>query len=322
METNSPAEVSSDPEAMLAAAFEKAGVSNDEVPPPEDDEPSSEPEAEEVEASDADESDEEPDAEAQPEETDDSEEVEYEGKSYKLPKELKDALLRQQDYTKKTQDVAEKRRTVEEQAQQVEMRAQFQAAHFAKAVEAQSLQTQLQQYAQVKWAELAESNPAQYLQLDRQHRELQEAANRVNADIQHLAVQFQAEVQQSKQQAQARCIEELRKEFKDFGPTLLKSLDETGKSFGFSGEELSNVTDPRIIRVLHAAAQYQKLQGSKSLIAKKVQDAKPMQVKAARTAQSSLQTKQLADVRSRLKSSGRPADAEALLSARFAKSMR
>ena len=34
-------------------------------------------------------------------------EAEYEGKTYKVPKELKDALLRHQDYTQKTQEVAE-----------------------------------------------------------------------------------------------------------------------------------------------------------------------------------------------------------------------
>ena len=37
------------------------------------------------------------------------EEVEYEGKRYALPKELKDAILRQSDYTRKTQELAQQR---------------------------------------------------------------------------------------------------------------------------------------------------------------------------------------------------------------------
>ena len=44
---------------------------------------------------------------------DDSEEVEYEGNKYKVPKALSGALMRQADYTKKTQEVAELRKAAE-----------------------------------------------------------------------------------------------------------------------------------------------------------------------------------------------------------------
>jgi hypothetical protein len=301
-------------EDRLAAAFEKAGVVD---PPQENDEPD-EPEAEETAAEAA-----EPEAQAQPDEaTDAAEDIEYEGKAYKLPKELKDALLRQQDYTRKTQDVAELRRTTEQKAQELEVRAKFNETHFAKAVEAHALNSQLQQFAQVDWAGLAENNPSQYLQLDRQHRTLQEAANRVNADMQHLGQQFQSQMLETKQKAQAKCIEELKRDFKDFGPDMLRKLDETGRTFGFSGEELAQVTDPRMIRVLHAAAQYKALQGTKSIVEKKVQDAKPVQVKAARSAQTSQANAQLTEARDRLRKTGKTSDAEAFLAARFAKSMR
>jgi len=313
METNPEVEVSgASVEDKLAAAFEKAGMVD---PEQETDEPD-EPEAEaEVEA--------EPEAEAQPDEAeDDAEEVEYEGKAYKLPKELKDALLRQQDYTKKTQDVAERRRAIEEQAQALEARSKFNEEHFAKAVEAHALNSQLQQFAQVDWAGLADSNPSQYLQLDRQHRQLQEAANRVNAELQHLGQQFQGKMLETKQKAQARCIEELKRDFKDFGPDLLRKLDETGRAFGFTGDELAQVTDPRMIRVLHAATQYKALQGNKTIADKKVQTAKPVQIKAARTAQTSQANAQLQAARDRLRKTGKSADAEAFLAQRFAKSMR
>jgi hypothetical protein len=326
METTPQTEVSTaSPEDRLAAAFEKAGYGGTQREEPDEpeaqarDDGDSEQDAQAQSDAEEDLSDDSTDPEAS---KDDAEEVEYEGKAYKLPKELKDALLRQQDYTRKTQEVAEKRRSIEEQAASVEFRQKFQEAHFAKAVEAQSLHSQLQQYSQVNWAELAESNPSQYLQLDRQHRQLQEAFGRINADIQQLGNQFAQKMQQDKQKAQARCIEELRRDFKDFGPELLKNLDETGKSFGFSGEELSEIADPRMIRVLHAAWQFNKLQSGKSLVEKKVSEARPVQAKGARSANTSHANAQIKEVRARLKTSGRPADAEALLAARFAKQMR
>ena len=40
-------------------------------------------------------------------------EVEFEGKTYKVSPEIKDALLRQADYTKKTMEVAEQRKAYE-----------------------------------------------------------------------------------------------------------------------------------------------------------------------------------------------------------------
>jgi hypothetical protein len=252
-----------------------------------------------------------------------ADEVEYEGKTYKLPKELKEALLRQSDYTRKTQEVAEQRRTVEERQKVVELREKFHQTHFAKVVEAQSVQSQLQQYAQVNWAELAESNPSQYLQLDRQYRELQTAANRLGSEIQGLGHEFAQQLEAEKQKAQARCIEELRREYKDqFTPEVIRQLDETGRSYGFSGEELSNIVDPRVIRVLNDAAKYRKLQGTKSLADKRVADAKPVQVKASRSIQASTQTKQVEQARAKLRATGKPSDAEAFLAARFAKTMR
>src|SRR6476660_325944 len=44
-------------------------------------------------------------------EDDDSEEVEFGGKKYKLPKDLKPALMMEADYRRKTQELAEQRRS-------------------------------------------------------------------------------------------------------------------------------------------------------------------------------------------------------------------
>ena len=59
----------------------------------------------------------EADAEGAPDEgqpEDDTEEVDWDGAKYRVPKPLKDALLRQADYTRKTQELADQRRTVEQ----------------------------------------------------------------------------------------------------------------------------------------------------------------------------------------------------------------
>jgi hypothetical protein len=327
MESNSPAEVSNQsPEDALAAAFEKAGYGDS---PKEERAEPDESEAEEAEQSaDAEESTDESDAdEAQPDESGDAEgvEVEYEGKAYKLPKELKDALLRQSDYTRKTQETAAQRKAVEERAQTLELQGRFQAEHFQKAVEAQTIRSQLQQYSQVDWAGLAESNPSQYLQLDRQYRQLQDAEHKVNGELQHLGQQFAQRVDHEKQKARAACIEELRKD-PEIGPKLntelLREMDEAGKALGFSGEELSNVADPRVVRALYGVAQWRKLQGSKSIATKKVQTAKPVQVQAARSATTSQATSKLNNARVQAKKTGKASDVQSYLEMKFAQRYR
>ncbi len=314
-ETTPQAEVSV--EDKLAAAFERAGVKDAPEPKPREPEPD-EPEEQESEPVESEAT--EPEAEAQTET--EAEDVELDGEVYNVPKKLKDAVLRHKDYTQKTQQVAEERRALELRAETVQVEAAFHKENFDKVVQAHALNAQIQQYAKVNWAELANADPAQYLQLDRQQRELQEAANRINGELQEAGTQFQAKRVELKQKAQAKCIEELKRDFKDFGPEFLKNLDDTGKAFGFTGEELASIADPRMVRVLHAAMQYKKLQGSKSLLDKKVETARPVQVRTARTAQSSVANAQLQQLREQSKKSGKTSDTEAYLAKLFEKKMK
>lgn len=252
------------------------------------------------------------------------EEAEFEGKQYRLPKELKEALLRQKDYTQKTQEVAETRRMLEEREQAFQAQAAFQQQHFAKAVEAHTLSEQLQQFSQLDWDKLADENPAEAMKLHARHVALQTKYAGIEREMQGLNGQFSQQMAETRQKAQAQCLQELRKDFPELSipekaPVLLKGLDETGRSFGFTGQELANIADPRIIRVLHAAMQYKKLQGAKSVVEKKVQTAKPVQVQASRTAQSNTRTSQLSDLKTKAMKSGKTSDVESFLAARFAK---
>src|SRR5215204_3179929 len=55
-------------------------------------------------------------------EAEELEEIERNGKKYKIPTALKSELLMQQDYTRKTQEVAEQRRAIEAEQQALEER--------------------------------------------------------------------------------------------------------------------------------------------------------------------------------------------------------
>lgn len=316
MEDTNPQEVSAESqlEGIFAKAYGEAERDDEET-----DAPESKDEPEAAESDDDEPEAEKPEAEA---EDDSLEEIEFEGKQYKLPKELKDAFLRQADYTRKTQDVASKRRELEEREQFIQVQEQIRGVALDKIAEVRALQQQYAQYEQLDWAKLAEENPTQYLQLDRQQRALQSKMAALQSEVQQLSQAELAKVQEYRAQILAKGMEELKKDLPGFGPELVQELRKTGERFGFSEQELASVVDPRMVKILHAAHQWQKLQASKPGTTKRVQDAKPMKAPAARNAQTNQQAAQLGDLKSRMKKSGNRRDVESFLEARFAKAMR
>lgn len=227
--------------------------------------------AEEAEQS-ADDNDE---SDAEQEESDE-EEIEYDGEKYKVPKALREAFLRQQDYTQKTQAVAEQRRALEAQAAEMQREAEARQQLFAEYAEAYALDNQLKQYSQIDWAALIESDPQQAMLLDRQMRELQQ--NRDN-----LVASFTQKQQQQALQAQqeaARRLQEgravLERDIKGWSPEVAKQLNVYGQEAGFSAEELSNVSDPRYIKVLHKAWQFDQMMKQQATKPKPAPQEKPV----------------------------------------------
>ena len=105
---------------------------------------------------------------------DDGEEIDYEGEKYKVPAKLKEAFLRQADYTRKTQEVAEQKRDIERQAAEVQQRAQFNQQHVQDVAKVMAIDEQLAKYQGLDWNAITDADPVQAMKLDRQMRELQQ----------------------------------------------------------------------------------------------------------------------------------------------------
>jgi hypothetical protein len=203
------------------------------------------------------------------EQPDDSEEVEYEGEKYKVPKVLKDALLRQADYTKKTQSLAEQRKQFESQQAQFKQQSEIQQKYIRDYAEVVAIDKQLEQYKGLDWQSLIDSDPVQAMKIDKQFQMLREqreqAAGRIYQNQQQTALE--------QQQAIAKRIQEgqqlLEREIKGWSPDLAKTLRSHGTEYGFSDEEMGGIDDPRMVKVLHEAYLYRQLQ--------KKQTTKPIQ---------------------------------------------
>lgn len=223
------------------------------------------------------------------------------------------------DYTQKTQKLAEERRHVEVQTQALKAQeealkqsVQTQQAFIKDIAKVTSIDEQIAQYEAVDWNALSDNDPVQAQKLYIQYQQLQNKRTQTLTEIQQKKqyLDQQAEIQNQSRLEKART--ELLEAFPNWGADMAREIRESGKSYGFSDDELSTVVDPRMVKVLHEAAQYRKLQAQKGAVDKKV-TGKPAVVKpGAKDSGASVKTKDN-QLRQQLKKSGRYQDAAALI---------
>lgn len=206
-------------------------------------------------------------------------EIEEDGEKFKVPKKLEKALLRMKDYTQKTQAHAETVRAF--QAEQTSARA-----HIRELAQFTAINDQVQAYEQVDWDGLLAQDPDTYHRERRRLETLKEDGGKLLRTIQTK----EAEGLEKQRADHAKRIEESQTVLKkDIGwsPELAaKVMDHAANKFGFKPEEISRITDPRIIKVLHAAMtnDQQKKTVAKVQNITKAQETKP--VPQARTGSS------------------------------------
>jgi hypothetical protein len=278
-------------EAMLGDSIQE-DVKEQPVPEQPVEEPQEEAEVstdETSEETDAEPTDDNPDDQAEKEEQSEDEvpailKLKVNGEEVEKPLEEVVALAQQGlDYTQKTQQVAEQRKELEAYAEQIKAQEQaFQEQMQLNNVliedvaKITALDQQLNQYANVNWQQLSDSDFVEAQKLFFTYNQLQQERS-------NLVSQFEAKKQQVVQkQTQlmaekiAKGKEVLAKEIPNWSPETNQALLSTGKEYGFSDAELNSIVDPRHVKVLHDAMQWRKLQQKDSIVKKKVSSAKPV----------------------------------------------
>ena len=220
------------------------------------DQPEVEVEADETADIDA----EETDAEGQePQAEDDTEEIERDGVKYRIPKALKDDLLRQADYTRKTQEVAETRRALEMQAQSLTQQAQLAEATLEHRTNLKLVEQQLATFQNTDWsaysaqygADATAAAMASWQQYRDAQAELSSAITRAEGETRAISERNAAN-------AIAQAEAQLSREIEGWGVEYLSSLAAyASKEFGVSPQELresvinpDGTPDTRTIKVL------------------------------------------------------------------------
>lgn len=180
------------------------------------------------------------------------EEVEYEGKKYALPPELKDAILRQADYTRKTQELAQTRQQAEQTFAQQQARIEAERANIQAVARLTALDERLQQYAGVDWDSLSQSNGELAQREFMKYQQLKDSRQQFVAQIQQHESQRAMQEQQETARQLQEANEALSREIKGWSPDYAQSLREVAKSLGAKEEQLNGIREPWIVKALHA----------------------------------------------------------------------
>lgn len=235
-------------------------------------------------------------------------EVEYEGAKYRLPPEIKDALLRRADYTRKTQEVASERAAAQ-QERQVAQRLVQEAQQFVGQYAAiNQIDQQLQQFQKVDWQQLARDDPFQHLQSRQAVSELMAARQALLGQLE----QQRQHTQSQQLQALRAAYEVVSKDIPNWGPDVQAGLRATANAVGYTADEVATISDPRAIKLLHKAYLYDQLQQRKSQTAKQIAKAPPKPVRPG-ASQGPGSVNVPNEALRRLKKSGSEADAVAAL---------
>lgn len=237
------------------------------------------------------------------------EEIELDGETYRVPPKLKDAVLRQSDYTQKTQQVAEIRRAVEAQARAVQLVQQFQAATADEQRMLQALESKIGEYNSVDWQNLDSET---LIKAKHNLDTLKERATEVRARLSYKAQQAQQAGSQLQEQFKAQRAEALQRIIPGWNGEADYYASIAALNVGFAPDEVANNFDARMGILAWKAAQFDRLQSGKSAAVQQVKKAPPVIKPGASQGQNVVAQKKYSEDRVRLKKSGSVDDAARL----------
>ncbi len=190
-----------------------------------------------------------PEAEAETEADDDRadwSEIEVDGEVWLAPPVLKSAFLRQADYTRKTQELAERRRATEAEHEAA-------GAHIADRARLHLLDEQAQALDGLDWPALEAADPERARALRERRRGLAETRERLAFDL----ARREHETRLANEAAEAEAVlatgRALSEQIEGWSPALAAQLADYAREFGVEADELRQINDPRLWRILHRA---------------------------------------------------------------------
>lgn len=231
---------------------------------------------------------------------------------------LRSERMMQADYTRKTQEIAERERLAQTHAQQAVEKERGQYLEALGALKKTIQQAAAPEFGNVDWNKLAAENPAEYVRLSNRAREFNEAMQRVAFEEEKVQKQQAEERDKRLAQAVSESQVKLREAIPTWNDDLYQSLLKRGvDTYGFKPDEMGQVWDHRIMRVLHDAHQWRAMQDGKPLAEKKVVTVPNVLKPGNAKPKVDPKAQELQQNRARLAANGNDMDAAAALMGQF-----
>ena len=180
-------------------------------------------------------------------------EVELDGEVHTLPAALKGAVLRQADYTRKTQELAEHRRTLEAERQAFSERAGAQEGASRDRMRLAALDHQIEEFQGVDWDAYAAADPEGAQSSWSAFQRMGQARDQLAYAVNHHEERGALRTAREAAEAMAETGRKLGAEIEGWSPEVAGKLVDYAQAFGVTMEELREMADPRLWKLLHKA---------------------------------------------------------------------
>lgn len=212
------------------------------------------------------------------------------GDKFEVPvAELKLGYMRDQDYRQKTQNFAVEREQAVKQVQEQFRNVQTYAQQYGQL---HSIEQQIAAYEQAIPTMDKYNDPVSYFDAVTTLQTMKEQRNGLANHVQQLVGQSQAQQQQNMVSQKQQLIAAV-KSLPGFSDELVQNLHNTAGAHGYSQADLTNMTDPRFVGLLHDAMQFRALQAKRPEAMNRVKGAPIKQTKQAASAPDSTIQKQV-----------------------------
>lgn len=187
---------------------------------------------------------------------DDTEEFEWNGKKVRGPKGLKDGLLMQADYTKKTQTVAEKAKALEAREAEITQQAEATEADLDARAELRSINARLAEYAKLTpadWQHHLQTDPMAVQQARLEIDALKDQKAELEGKVSKAAAERTEKAQQDLAKRVQETITFAQKEILGWKPELTDTLVKFALDEGIPEQVLQSNWGPTLYKLLHRA---------------------------------------------------------------------
>ena len=206
-------------------------------------------------------------------------ETEYEGKTYKVPKEIKDALLRQSDYTRKTQELAEIRKAAEFERQSIAAAKEVDEAADELKSDLRTVDKALKSFENVDWAKFAANDPAQATAYMLQYQQLQMQRQQLSGGLEQIEHTSRASREQAHQAALAQAQADLLQALPDLTPEKETQMwTSTVQAYGVRPEQIRDavMSNPKVAVIMRDAMLWRESQAKAKQAAKPTPATEPV----------------------------------------------